>query len=347
MLLFFDGFDQYTTFPDLVLNGWSWQDNNFYGGAGPTSTVRIGAGQSLQMATPIYGDNGLGYQTAANHYGDSLYFGFALYMNISTDTPFINIHAMGIRGPIQISIHVHYITSSTFILQAYRGTNLLVSGTTIFTVQTWRYVEFKVSVNNTTGIIECMVEGALDFTFTGNTMNNVGLNELGGVSFRSISAGYLIDDFYICDSTGSFNNMYLGEQRSEVMNPHSDYAITWSRNTGAANYLDIIDNGAPDENATYVFSNTLGDRDEYGLTSISGVNTVAGVKLMTRATKDNVNPRAFKHGIKSGGVDQQKTYTLGMGYANFLDVFETSDGVSTAFTESTLNSLLSTIEVAT
>ena len=344
MLLFFDGFDGYDASADLTNFG-KWDNVS----VALSSTVRVGSGKCADL-------------TSWDHYfekyraltGKTLFIGCSFYY---TGAPWSG-YMGGNNGVIlavnsaaltpQIVLAYNNITKKIVLLSTTSG-SVLSTGNIIVEPNTYRYIECKVLVDNSAGIFEVRVDGVLDITYSGDTQYQ-STNAVGSVSY-GLGAGtsnkMRIDDCYICDSLGTINNTYLGEQRSEIITPASDSSVAWTRNTGASNFSAVDDAiGAPDDNTTYVSSSTSTQKDEYGLSDLTGVNAVAGVKLVTRAQKDDVNPLSFKHGIKSGAVDQQVTYSLGIGYANFIDIFETSDGAGTAFTPTTVNSLLSTIEVA-
>ena len=356
-LIFFDGFDQYNNFQDAVIKGgWSnW--NSGAGGAGGyiTNTVRVGTGAAiiLDHASPYGGGADaafLSYQTPTNEYGNTIYCGFALNLPYGASTyDFFRINAVGLGAAAQLRMHVFFITTTTYQLQLYRGATLLATGSSVLHVNSWRYVEFKVLIDPTSGVCECKIDSVVDFSFSGNTCDT-GAHEVGGIVFvgnGGFFTGAQIDDFYLCNSLGTFNNTYLGEQRAEIMTPNADNTVAWVRNTGASNFSAVADPiGLPDENTTYVSSSTLNAKDEYDLTNITGITNVAGVKLVTRAERDNISPRTFKHGIKSGSIEQQVVHNLGIDYVNYIDIFETSDGGTTAFTPTTTNSLISTIEVS-
>ena len=338
-LLFFDGFDGYDTGTDLTnFGGWLATAE---GSLTLSSTVRVGSGKSLQVG--YSGTEVLPYKFAADQSTKTVYIGYSFYRSHSGNGTAI-LYTLDSAKSIQIQVKLN--TSNILELRDIGGT-VLATGTTVLSLNTHYWLEFKIKIANAGGIFDCKLEGATEFTYSGDTQWRATDSFL--YIFWTCNAPmqhYIIDDVYICNSDGSVNNTYLGEQRAELITPESDNTIAWTRFSGATNAASVDDAiGAPDDNSTYVYSSTTAQKDIYNLTTLSNVSTVAGVKLVTRAEKDDANPISFKHGIKSGGTDQQITYALGVGYANFMDIFETSDGASTAFTTTTIDSLLSTIEV--
>ncbi|MGZ4954143.1 MAG: hypothetical protein ACXV8Q_03435 [Methylobacter sp.] len=336
-LLFFDGFDGYDAVGDLTAFG-GWASTNAQ--TSISSAVRTGAGKSAAL---INSSTGQMDKLLPEQSGKTLYLGFAFCNTTAANSSQI-LRVSNSAGATQIKLHVN--STNKLEVQNASGT-ILKAGTTTLLTNVWYYVELKILVASSGGICDCKLGGVSEFTFLGNTQSQA-TNSVMHVAFDNFGSmgTYLVDDLYILNSDGSANNTYLGEQRCEIITPTSDSAVAWTRNTGTSNWDAVNDAiGAPDDDTTYVSSSTTTQRDEYGLSDLSGVNAVAGVKLVTRAKKDDVNPRSFKHGIKSGATDQQVTYALGVGYGNYIDIFETSDGAGTAFTATTVNSLLSTLEV--
>ena len=340
-LVFFDGFDQYDANSDLFnFGGWT---GSYNGGASSfSSTVRSGATGKCA----VFSANSLGiYVTLPEQAAKTVYVGVSINLSsLTVGNPVLSVMTAG--DGYQATV----ILTSGNVLSVYRGggSTLLASGSIALSAGVWYYVELKALVADASGILEVKINGTTVATYTGDTQSQ-GTNTFTRVAIGGLNSGQAcsFDDFYILNSDGSVNNTYLGEQRVEIITPTSDSTVAWTRNTGATNFSAVDDLiGAPDDDTTYVSSSTSTQKDEYGLSNLVGTaSAVAGVKVNTRAEKDDANPLSFKNGIKSGATNQQVTHTLGQGYSNFIDYFETSDGGSTAFTGTTVNSLLSTIEV--
>jgi len=338
-LLFFDGFDAYPNYDDMLISKygeWGYQTWFF-----PSSAVRVGTGWCVNTGAQV------AYARAplpASQAGKTLYVGFAFKILGAAAGQTIFVLTSDVSTTAQTTLNVN----SDNRLEARNGATVLATGATVLAVGVWRYIEAKILVANSGGIFDVRIDGGSEFTFTGDTQaqatNEVLGFALASFSGASINASY--DDLYILNSDGSANNTYLGEQRIQIITPTSDSTVAFSHNTGTSNFSAVDEGTAvPDGDTTYVYATTAGTKDEYGLSDLTGVNVVAGVKVLTRAGKDDVNAKSVKHGIKSGATDQQATVALGIGYTNYRTIYETSDGAGTAFTATTINSLLSTIEV--
>jgi len=337
-LLFFDGFDQYDANTDLTsFGGWATATGN----VSTSSTVAFGSGKSLLLSWQVA--NVLIY-TFADQAAKTVYAGFRFMRTNATLSGERLLSFIQTGTTEQFTINLN--SSAHLEIRASTGGTVLATGTATLSLNVWNYIEVKGLVANSGGVIEVRVDSVVDATYSGDTQNQA-TDSVVSIAWHAFATPtYLIDDLYILNSDGSANNTYLGEQRCEIMAPTSDSSVAWTRNTGASNFAAVDDSvGAPDDDTTYVASSTSTQKDEYGLGDLTGVGAVAGVKLITRAEKDDANPLSFKAGIKSGATDQQITHSLSTGYVNYIDLFETSDGGSTAFTSTTVNSLLSTIEV--
>jgi hypothetical protein len=332
-MLFFDGFDGYDAVTDLGnYGGWNIPSN----ANSISSTVRIGSGKSIRFGDSV-GTN-MKYTISADQAGKTVYIGFALLLN--TAVPGQNI--LEILNSASSQQCLLYINSSR-VLEA-RTSGVLSTGTTTLSASTWYYIEVKILVDNSAGIFDCLLNGVSEFTFSGDTQGQ-STNSVSFFRFTGTSGAYL-DDLYILNNDGSVNNTYLGEVVINRLAQTGDSSVAFTRNTGATNYEAIDDMlGAPDDATTYVYATTSGTKDEYTLSNTASANTIYGVKVNTRAQKDDVNPKSFKNGIKTGATDQQVTHSLGIGYANYIDIFETSDGGTTLWTPTTLDAAVSTIEV--
>jgi hypothetical protein len=336
-LLFFDGFDGYDAPSDLAnYGGWSSIINSAI-----SSTVRTGSGKSYQVTQS--GENRAVYTFNTAQSGKTLYVGFAFR------TPTI---ASGLLFSLLDSSsgrQLCFCMNSTGKLELRQGdtSSVLATGTTILGLNTWYYIEIKMLVANSGGIFDCVLNGTSEVTYSGDTQYQ-STNNVAKLSFSSTATvDWLLDDMYVLNSDGSLNNTYLGEVLINRLAQTGDSSVAFTRNTGATNYEAIDDMlGATDDTTTYVYATVAGTKDEYTLSNTVSANTIYGVKVNTRAQKDDVNPKSFKHGIKTGATQQDVTHSLGIGYANYVDIFETSDGGTTLWTPTTLDAAVSTIEVA-
>ena len=117
----------------------------------------------------------------------------------------------------------------TGALQVTRNGTALTGGTTtnVLTLNTYQYIELRLVISNTVGEVDIHVDGASWLALTNqDTQNsaNATANTLRLGVIQSTAVGNLdLDDFYICDGTGSApHNTFLGDSRVDTLLPSAD-----------------------------------------------------------------------------------------------------------------------------
>ena len=346
-LIFHDGFDEYSTYADMEsIGGWQTYNN-------PTivDTFRAVGTKCLRL-------EGVGSTSSAriffpNQVGNTVFFGFAYKMEGNGDFDSYAFHFGG--GGIEAAHYQIMIKwdsgSGNRRFTAYTAeANTLVAQGAIGSVDPAieHLIQFKVKIAATGGIIEMVIDGTTHFSYTGDTQYGA-CTALEWVYFAypaGVHSNY-IDDLWICNDLGTINNNYLGNMLAKFTNPTSDDSVQWTKNTGADNHSAVDDPvGSPDGDTTYIADGTSGHKDVYGYSTLTQTHggAFAGVKLVTNA-KSESGAISIKAGIKSGANEQQVEHALTTSYAPYTDYFETSDGATTPFTITTIDSLQSTIEV--
>jgi len=115
-------------------------------------------------------------------------------------------------------------------LSVTRNGTALTGGTSTNSLSTgsYYYVEWKVTIADSIGANSCKVRvNGVDWitVATGqDTKNtaNASANQLTLGPINAISGTWLIDDFYLCDSSGTTNNDFLGDIRVDTLYPNAD-----------------------------------------------------------------------------------------------------------------------------
>jgi hypothetical protein len=108
-----------------------------------------------------------------------------------------------------------------------------------FTPGAWSFFEAKVIYGVGTGVIEIRLDGAAVMELTGLDIGDGGCNAVKIVGSHYVPGGlnHYIDDFYICDDTGDFNNDFLGDVRVDAYFPTADGTYQdFAKSTGAASW---------------------------------------------------------------------------------------------------------------
>ena len=151
-----------------------------------------------------------------------------------------------------------------------------------------------------------------------------------------------IDDIYICDTDGTSNNDFLGQVVIEGVLPSADGdSGDWTPASGTDNSA-MVDDIPPDDDTSYVESNTEDAEDLYDYANLSTITTetIVGVQINT-----DVRINAFPGNIdlyqtvKSGGTtsDGQPTNIAMDEYEVATRILETDPNTSSAWTASGVN----------
>jgi len=195
-------------------------------------------------------------------------------------------------------------------LDAGAATGVATSAAGVIASATWFYCEVKVLVHDSTGILECRINGTVVATFSGDTRNG-GTAEVGRVHLCDNFASNRVDDVYINDDQGSApHNTYYGDIRVDRVLTSADSSVQFTplSSTNESN----IDDTTPDDDTTYNQSSTAGHKDLFTLSGYSpGGGTILCIKTRVKAKKTDAGTRDFRSLLKSGATTSNGS-TVGM-----------------------------------
>jgi hypothetical protein len=127
-------------------------------------------------------------------------------------------------------------------------------------------------------------------TYTGEDFNVVNFGSPGGGHSAAM------DDIYINDGQGSYNNDFAGDVKILPIYPDGTGAIAeWTPSSTATGNWDLVnEKPAPDSDTSYVYTNTVSSQDLYNFEDIPSVAQVLAVQLSVYASKDDAGTRKFK-----------------------------------------------------
>lgn len=187
-------------------------------------------------------------------------------------------------------------------LAFYRGTStqIGVSDTGLVSADTWYFIEAKVTFDNTTGSVEIKLDGVtkinespVDTVSSANEqVTNIRLYSNGGLTYA--------DDFYICNTSGTECNNFLGDIKIKPYYAASDGTYTqFTPSSGSDHYAMVDDDPLADAN-TYNESSTVGHRDSCGLDTYSETGTVHVVQVIAPVLNPDSGSMTVKPFIRSG-----------------------------------------------
>jgi len=325
-LLFCDSFDHYTTNAQLATK-WGNGNFNINSAWGRNGTAGIGTGEDRSSR---WTKSGTGV--------DTIIVGFANNFISGTPNTRLNLYE-------DATLHIYlYPNAGSLKWQVYRGDGtLLGTSSPSFAFGIYDYIELKVKIHDTTGTVDLRVNNVSVLSLTGQDTRNGGTSGLiNAVLISSIDYGSVsrLDDFYVCDTSGSRNNDFLGDVRIQAIFPSATgNSSQWTAN-GAATNRECVDEITPNDDTDYISSSTATQKDTYvfgDVTPTSG--TVKAVQHVLYARKDDAGTRTIRPVIRHSTTD----YTVGAGtnisitYAMIKDISETNPGTSTDWTISDVN----------
>jgi len=345
-LLFFDGFETYDSTASIT-DGLGDVYGSSISGVTIVSSTRITDGQAMRVTDSTLVDNGagkaIGPQKALAGLGstDTWIFGVAVKVTgLSTaskvraifellDSDTDHIVSLRLNGSGDLSV-VRYFGSTVITLD---------TAAAVLTDTNWHYIEWKVKINNPSGTWVVNLDEVEIMNGSGNT-DQAGEQRPSHLRFGHISTESIdYDDLYIADTTGSFNNDFLGDIRVQRLRPNGATATEdFTRNTGSTNW-EQINAILEDDDTTYVESRTVAERDLYEYEDIPVLTDVIyGVIAKPVLRKSDAGSRTYKLLCSSGPAesDTGTLYPPGS-YARQAKVFETDPNTGALWQEGAVN----------
>lgn len=295
-LLFMEGFDAYASNTELTAK---WQHGDFDGGEFIQLYPNLGrrgttcAGPTIPQAGPLDA-----YATIVpSEVGAGIIIGYAgrnqgfdynsNYLEISVWQNSNDFFSYGKR--ITISV---YIESDTSVITYMDGTvfgdyfyqsSTVPSG--VLNFNEWHYVESKILISDSIPANSCVVkiDGIEVFNLPEGTDTTILASPTHGFSKIQLS-GLLYDDIYVCDTSGTENNDFLGDCRVDVIRPASDGTYHEGTPTTGTSHYSLV-NQVQYNPAVGIVLDTTGYKESYTMTQLlpSGIvsNNVHGIELAT------------------------------------------------------------------
>lgn len=317
MLLFCDSFDHYAT-ADAPVKGWALSGTSISASTGRNSTA------SLRSAN----DNFAADWTLPSAIA-SVVIGFSWYRYSNSNAVII------LRDAVSGVDHLQFKKNAGGFIEVRRGVNgtVLATGTHQLLNTVAYYIEIKATIHDSTGAVDVHVNEVSDISISGQDTRNGGLASVDQLRFGFAAdnsvGGVDYDDMYVCDTTGSVNNDFLGDVRVEALFPNGNgntSNLVGSDGNSTDNYL-LVDETAPNT-TDYVESSTVSDKDTYAYTNLTPTSgTVKGVQILSYARKTDAGTRSIATIARHSGTEvDSSNFTLSTSYAYFRDIRETKPG---------------------
>jgi len=169
----------------------------------------------------------------------------------------------------------------------------------------WYYLELKI-VFNSSGSVEMKIDGSVVASATGVNTDIGETGTCGYIELGANSSYHLehIDDWYICDATGSYNNTYLGDVWVKVAVPTSDGVDQdFAYSTGSDGYA-LVDE-IPPAAADYVVGDAVGERFSVGVTASDDGRSIFGIVVNQIDLNTDAGTRGFKQFVNNAATEVQ------------------------------------------
>lgn len=179
----------------------------------------------------------------------------------------------------------HSLAQSGFGASDSVGSLIAASFPNVLLSNVWQYVEvlFQPSVS-----LQVRIDGGLVLNVS-NPITTTGLPAtVNYVALSNVNRNAtLYDDLYICDLTGSAFNTFLGDVVVHSIFPDADTSPnTMTQVGGGSGHFTSVNEQVPDEDTSYVHSDTSGQQELYSLSTFpSDIINVLAVSVNVRAKK--------------------------------------------------------------
>jgi len=347
-LLFCDNFENWSSANSNYPGPWQMADN----------LSNLAGSANVNFSTPNV------FQTLNTSSTGYLQLGIA-----ATSTLVVNIRAsFGVTGsgtgnkPLVhlidgTTIQCSLVMKSNGKFAIFRGTNTAELAESIntypFNSDEFLDIEWKVTVHNTTGVIELRVNGVTEITSTGSLNTRAGTNNSADTVRLGTSTTGLARPFYkhfiLMDTTGSVMNDFIGPVDVTSLRPNADGEYDdWTANTGTR--FAAVNQAVTDNDTTFVSSSTPGDQVTFQLGNLpSGVTDVFAVFPQMQIRREQGTTRICKFLMRSGIDDELGTKELAVGptYAFRQEAITTSPFTTNAWDVAEVNGLELGVEITT
>lgn len=318
-VIYYDGFDSYTTTYSMSGRGWS------FGGSAISFIAGRFGGQGFRN------NNG---SVATLTLPGGTYSSFTVGVAYRTG----NLNAWTIVGLLNSggSVCTLFLTA-TGAIQLVRGntagSNVLVQTPAMLGTNNWYFIELEFVRSATVGVANIYVNGAL---IAGASSLNTGASDINQLQFPSNAGSFPsldYDDLHVV-------KVRIGERKVETVRPTADDVVTWVPNSGSNNYSRVAD-ATYDGDTSYVASATVGAQDTYTPGSLASTPShIDAVQINVLARKDDATTRQIATILKTpSSTTAGATQNLGSSYTNFVDVYELNPDTGLPWTASDVAAL--------
>jgi hypothetical protein len=202
----------------------------------------------------------------------------------------------------------------------------------------WQFIEVYGVIAASGGAVTVRVNENVVLSLVSSNTSYNGSTGVDQISFPLDTA--IVDDFYICDNTGSSLNNFLGNTRVPAQVPNGAGASTQWTPTGSASANWQLASNPYMDDTSYVSCATAGDIDLYTLSPVANAPQILAVQSIVVARQDDSGQRQVKSVIRSGTAQATGAVVNTSGsYAGHTDIFAADPNTGGSWTYEAVNAL--------
>jgi hypothetical protein len=230
--------------------------------------------------------------------------------------------------------------TATYAVRVLNAAGTVIATTAANTLATarWNVIQIKVEIGATSGTVDMWINDMATPVYSASAINLKVSSAAAADELRLCANGadMLFSEMLVYDTSGSAPwNAVLGDKRLYLLQPASDDAAGWTRNTGSSNAAAVDDplSESSDGDTTYVAAASEALTDRYVMTSLPELATgIAGVIIDVEARKSDAGapPSDLKTTIDYSGTtaDGAGISSLTTSYVRYQQLFADAPGGS-------------------
>ena len=202
----------------------------------------------------------------------------------------------------------------------------------------WQFIEVYGVISATNGAVTVRVNEIVVLALVSSGTARSGSTGVDQINFGQNTV--VVDDFYICDSSGTSLNGFLGNTRVPAQVPTGIGASTQWTPTGSASANWQLASNPYMDDSSYVSSGTPGAIDLYTLTPVANAPQILAAQSTIVTRRDDSGQRQVQSVIQSGSARATGAVVNTNGsYAAHTDIFPTDPNTGGSWSYQAVNAL--------
>jgi hypothetical protein len=336
-LVWIDGFDAYGPngyVADGILQEagyYQFQSFNSVPNTQVSSDTRTGVGYSVNVNT--WGHWGGGFGRSFNLAG-GLIVGFAVKNLQNAYNRILEIGYNNLLGGVFTQITCAYNGANGLTFQTGDGAKAYFTAPNVLFEGVWQYVEIKYVMSGGSPVLQVKIDGVMALNTAGasTSIQNAGQPTLCNfLQFGTDSpSSVMIDDLYICDTSGASFNDFLGDCVVHALLPSGDAGPNQFSQVGGtgAGHFTSVNELTPDGDASYLYSNTPGQYELFSVPTLpTDIVDVLAVGVNVIARKQAAGVGTYEAVVNYGGTEEAGSpLAASLGYVSQQTLFQAPPG---------------------